>query len=97
MPLPDCPNHLNLSTIWKEVVARAGTPAPAKERPGSEPVLELHIENTRLFKIAAGHIKPQEWERLHLQRCEVCKGVLHVFINQLERLSDPDKKQGEAA
>jgi hypothetical protein len=41
-----------------------------------------HVENRRLFAVAAGRLKLEEWEQLHLHVCEVCQSVLYVFMNQ---------------
>ena len=40
-----------------------------------------HIENRRLFDVAAGRLKLEEWEQDHLHECEVCQGVLNVFVS----------------
>jgi len=41
-----------------------------------------HIENRRLFEIATGRVRLEEAEPEHLHACEVCQGVLYVFLNQ---------------
>jgi len=41
-----------------------------------------HIENRRLFEMAAGRLKLEDREHDHLHRCEVCQAVLYVFVNQ---------------
>ena len=41
-----------------------------------------HIENRRLLDVASGRVKLQEVEQKHLHVCEVCQGVLYVFLNQ---------------
>ena len=41
-----------------------------------------HIENRRLFDSASGRLKLEKWEQDHLHECEVCQGVLYVFVTQ---------------
>jgi len=45
-------------------------------------VMGSHIENRRLFEIATGRVRVEESEPEHLHVCEVCQGVLYVFLNQ---------------
>jgi hypothetical protein len=42
----------------------------------------IHVENRRLFEAASGQRKMNEWEHDHVHHCEVCQGVLYVFLNQ---------------
>jgi hypothetical protein len=42
----------------------------------------VHIENRRLYNMAVGQFKFQEWEQDHLRDCDVCQGVLWVLLNQ---------------
>jgi hypothetical protein len=78
---PDCPNHPKLTTIWKAVKKSPIVPQIAKK---SEPefAAEPHIENRRLFNVAAGDARLSEWEKQHLHECQVCNGVLYVFARQ---------------
>ena len=57
-----------------------------------------HIENRRLFDSAFGRLKLERWEQDHLHECEVCQGVLYVFVNQPSS-STPQtpKKKSDAA
>jgi hypothetical protein len=41
-----------------------------------------HIENRRLFEMAAGRLKLEIREHDHLHQCEVCQAVLYVFVSQ---------------
>ncbi len=43
---------------------------------------ETHIENRRLFNLAAGILRLDTWEEEHLHGCKVCQGVLFVFLAQ---------------
>jgi hypothetical protein len=45
-------------------------------------VIEKHIENRRLFNMAAGRLRLEEWEQEHLHGCNVCQGVLNVLLDQ---------------
>jgi hypothetical protein len=93
---PDCPNHRKLPTIWKPIKDAAVIAETAK-KPGFDAV-DTHIENRRLFNVASGGLKLNEWEQVHLHRCRVCKGVLYVFVNQPIIASKPNQpKPGEAA
>jgi hypothetical protein len=97
LAFPDCPNHQNLSTIWRPI-RDVATIAETAKKPESDSAVEAHIENRRLFNLAAGRLKLDEWEQVHLEECKVCKGVLYVFVNQPIsglRLNQP--KPGEAA
>ena len=49
---------------------------------GNRSLLSEHIENRRLFNLASGVIKFFEWEQEHLHTCNLCQGVLHVFVRQ---------------
>ena len=94
---PDCPNHRNLTTIWKPIKDEEIIGGTTK-KPASDPSVEAHIENRRLFNVASGEIKLDEWEQVHLHECKVCKGVLHVFVNQPINGSRSNRpKPGEAA
>jgi hypothetical protein len=44
--------------------------------------IKVHIENRRLFNMAVGRLKLEEWEQSHLHGCEVCQGVLYVLVHQ---------------
>ena len=78
---PDCPNHRNLSTIWKAVIEEKVSRQTTKN-PHAAAFGETHIENRRIFEFAAGTLKPAPWEQEHLHECNVCQGVLYVFISQ---------------
>ena len=85
---PECPNHRKRTTRWKPVqedtVQGAATEKAVYDLP-------LHIENRRLFNLAAGRFKAEEWESRHLHECRVCQGVLYVFANQpISREDSPD-------
>jgi hypothetical protein len=41
-----------------------------------------HVANRRLFNMASGQVRFQEWEEDHLRECDVCQGVLWVLLNQ---------------
>ena len=94
---PDCPNHPKLTTIWKTVVEEKITHLMGKT-PASVPALEAHIENRRLFDLALGRLKLEQWEQDHLHGCKVCQGVLYVFIHQpLGAVPEKLEKPGDAA
>ena len=58
----------------------------------------VHIENRRLFDMARGKLKLEEWEEEHLHQCEVCQGVLYVFVSQVPAASaEATKKSLDAA
>jgi hypothetical protein len=78
---PDCMNHPNLTTMWRPV-AGDKTSALPDQRSGPEAAFQSHIENCRLFDLAAGRLRLAEWEQNHLHRCKVCQGVLYVFVIQ---------------
>jgi hypothetical protein len=61
---PDCPKHPKLTTVWKSAVAEKVT---------------RHIENRRLFNMAAGLIWLEPEEQDHLCKCKVCESVLFVL------------------
>jgi hypothetical protein len=48
-----------------------------------------HIENRRLFEMAAGRLKLETREHDHLHQCEVCQAVLYVFVNQPTLYTSP--------
>ena len=55
--------------------------------PSTEPnpeafVMALHIDNRRLFDVAAGQIKPLTAETQHLHECSMCQAVLNIFLQQ---------------
>ena len=78
---PDCPNHHKLTTIWKPIVeAKVISQTAADSRP--YPANGAHIENRRLFNVAAGWLTLELSERDHLHGCKVCQGVLSIFMNQ---------------
>ena len=87
---PDCPNHPKLTTIWRPVVEEKALRQTANN-PKFDPANEDHIENRRLFNVAAGTLRLETWEQDHLHRCGVCQGVLHVFIQQ--PISAPTEKR----
>jgi hypothetical protein len=78
---PDCPNHRKLSTIWKPYLEEKSISQTAN-KPELDPILEAHIENRQLFKIASGQLKLEAWEQAHIHGCKVCQGVLHFFVKQ---------------
>ena len=80
-PFPDCPNHSKLTTIWKPVTGNKSG-EEVKQQSVLDPTIELHVENRRLFSLASGQLRLNQWEHEHLQGCKVCKGVLYVFVNQ---------------
>lgn len=41
-----------------------------------------HIENRRLLDAAYGSIKLNAAERRHVHECQVCQGVLYLFVIQ---------------
>jgi len=43
-----------------------------------------HIENERLFGLASGQNRFEEWESDHLHACEVCQGVLYFLLENLQ-------------
>jgi hypothetical protein len=51
----------------------------------------IHIENRRLFEMAFGRLKPEQWEQDHLHECNVCQTVLHVFIASSSSIKESDK------
>ena len=57
----------------------------------------VHVENRRLFDMARGKLKLEEWEEEHLHQCEVCQGVLYVFVSQVPAASAGDMKQSPDA
>jgi hypothetical protein len=91
---PYCPRHLNLSTIWKSS-AEDNVPVEAANR--QEFVLEVHVDNRRLFDIAAGALSPDSWEREHFHKCNVCQSVLDVFLRQPITRSPNSEKPRDAA
>src|SRR5438128_6080282 len=46
------------------------------EDPRKPTLATTHIENRRLFDLAGGRNKVEEWERDHLHACKVCQSVL---------------------
>src|SRR5260370_640393 len=93
---PDCPNHPEL-TIWKPV-----EDDNASQLTGGEGQSDFagvrHIENRRLFNLAFGQLKLEEWEQEHLHGCKVCQGVLYVFVQQPKSSTteNPPKASGAA-
>jgi hypothetical protein len=57
----------------------------------------MHVENRRLFQLASGAIRLEEWEHSHLLDCKVCMGVLYVVVNQTVNLAGDTPKSPEAA
>jgi hypothetical protein len=94
---PDCPNHPTLITIWKPVVDEK-TSQLNGDKPESDFAALLHIENSRLFNVALGRLKLEEWEQQHLHGCRVCQGVLYVFVQQPASppTENPPKASGAA-
>ena len=86
---PDCPKHPKLTTIWKPVVEVIVISQTANDSQPN-PVTEEHIENRRLFNVAAGKLGLETLEQEHLHRCNLCQGVLHVFMQQ--PISAPTEK-----
>jgi hypothetical protein len=92
---PGCPNHPQLSTIWKPSVEEK-----TLTETGSTPAFfhEVHVENRRLFNFAAGSLWLKEWERQHLHECSVCQAVLAVFVRQpINNPSERPAKPEDAA
>jgi hypothetical protein len=81
VPFPDCPRHVKLPTIWKRVSGDKLVDA-APKKSDVVPFVEVHVENRRLFQVAAGTLSLEPWERDHLHVCSVCQGVLYVFLRQ---------------
>ena len=79
---PDCPKHPKRTTRWKPVPEDPIQGAATKKADFDVP---LHIENRRLFDLAAGRFKPEEWEKNHLHECRLCQSIVTVFVNQLTR------------
>ena len=48
-----------------------------------------HVENRRLFDLAGGRIRVNEWEQNHVHTCQVCQGVLYLFVN-LSTVAPPE-------
>ena len=92
---PDCPNHPKLTTIWKPVLDEKITRLIGKKQE-SDRVVEVHIENRRLFDLVFGRLKLEHWEQDHLHGCRVCQGILYVFIHQPLIVESPGKP-GNAA
>ena len=78
---PDCPNHPNLTTVWKLVAEKKGV-TPITNPSPLGPSSEVHIANRRLFDFAAGKLRLEPLEEDHLHRCTICAGVLSVLLNQ---------------
>ena len=94
---PDCPNHPKLTTVWKPVADEKFLRL-AEDKSASRALVEIHIENRRLFALAFGKCKLDDWELNHLHGCKVCQGVLYVFVHQpLGALSENPGKRGDAA
>jgi len=43
----------------------------------------IHVENRRLFGAATGIGLLEDEERDHIHTCEICQGVLAVYLNEL--------------
>jgi len=93
---PDCPNHPEL-TFWKPVLDENITQLTVKKSE-SDFAAKPHIENRRLFNLAFGQLKLEQWEQHHLHGCNVCQGVLYVFVQQPKGLptENPPKASGAA-
>jgi hypothetical protein len=52
-----------------------------------------HVENRRLFDSAFGRLKLKKWEQDHLHECEVCQGVLYVFVHQPVSMAPPTPQE----
>jgi hypothetical protein len=90
---PDCPTHPKLTTIWKPVVDEKITQFTAEKSEHNPAV--LHIENRRLFDLAVGRTRLQEWEEGHLHECRLCQSILNVFVRQ--PISTSPEKSSDAA
>jgi hypothetical protein len=91
-PFPECRRHLKLPTIWKLILAEKTV---AQDRNKSD--AELHIENHRLFNLAGGAQRFEAWEREHLHGCNLCQGVLYLFIRQPIRKATDNPEEAEDA
>jgi len=102
---PDCPRHLNLPTIWKAIAEEKieekvdeKVVTPIRNKPDVHPLVEVHVDNRRLFNVAAGRTSLEQWEREHLHVCNVCQGVFYVFIRQpILGSSESSEKPKDAA
>ena len=58
-----------------------------------------HIEYRRLWDLAGGRSKAEEWEQNHLYGCRVCQGVLYAYLDQPTTTSSdtPPESEGDAA
>jgi hypothetical protein len=65
-------------------------------KPGQSQI-ETHIENRRLFDMAAGRLRLEVWEQKHLHECEICQSVLCVFLNQPVSTPIGDSSKSDAA
>jgi hypothetical protein len=95
---PDCPNHLKLTTIWKRVVDKKNQTANTPEPDPPTPPVEAHVENRRLFNVAAGRVRLEPWEQVHLHGCKVCQGVLYVLLKQpINWMNESPRNPADAA
>ena len=51
-----------------------------------------HIQNRRLFNLAAGTIALKRWERDHLHECMVCQTMASLLIRSILRFPDLEFK-----
>jgi len=93
---PDCPNHQKLTTGWR-LVSEAKVQSAETQR-ADFIGLTTHVENRRLFDLASGRIKFEEWEEQHIHDCKLCQGVLYVLLNQpTSGLTETAPKPADAA
>ena len=68
--------------------------ADMEDHPKSS-LVGLHVENRRLFDLAVGRLRLEKWEKDHVHTCQVCQGVLYLFVNL--STADPPKSGRPAA
>ena len=63
-----------------------------------DPTAEAHVENRRLFNLAVGRLRPEEWEQNHLHKCRMCQGVVYILVLQPfdDVPGDPEKPDASA-
>lgn len=52
-----------------------------------------HLNNNRLQDFAAGRVKLLEIEVEHLHACELCQGVLYLFLGQPPNSPEPESTE----
>jgi hypothetical protein len=87
---PGCPKHPSLTTIWKLTTEKKAVIHVATQSE-VRPAAEMHIANHRLFDVAAGRCKLEPAEKEHLHQCNVCPGVLYVFLINQPISDGPEK------